>query len=47
MNAVREHLAALNPSVTIFEVASTTGEGVDAWVQYLGARLEAKHSERP
>ena len=45
MNVVREHLATLNPSVTIFEVASTTGEGVDAWVQYLGARLENKRTK--
>ncbi len=46
MNAVREHLAGLNPSGTVFEVASTTGEGVDTWVDYLGARLKNKRSER-
>ena len=44
MAAVREHLTSLNPSGTVFEVASTTGEGVGAWVQYLGTRLEAKRT---
>jgi len=47
MIAVREHLAGLNPSGTVFEVSSTTGEGVEPWVDYLGARLEAKRAATP
>jgi hydrogenase nickel incorporation protein HypB len=45
MTAVREQLAGLNPSGTVFEVSSTTGEGIDAWVAYLGARLDKKRSK--
>lgn len=47
MESVREHLASLNPTGTIFEVASTTGEGVNDWVNYLRGRLEAKRQETP
>jgi hydrogenase nickel incorporation protein HypB len=47
MAAVRDHLASLNPSAAIFEVASTTGEGVDDWVDYLETRLNAKRPATP
>ncbi len=47
METVREHLAGLNPSGKVFEVASTTGEGIDSWTNYLASRLEAKRSATP
>ncbi len=47
MAAVREHLAGLNPSGVVFEVSSTTAEGIENWVDYLGTRLEAKRAATP
>ncbi len=32
---------SLNPSAPIFRVAATKGEGVDAWAEWLAARVEA------
>ncbi len=45
LEAVREQLGTLNPAGTVFEVASTTGEGIDRWIEFLARRLEAKRSE--
>ena len=47
MKAVREHLTGLNPSGTVFEVSSTTGEGIEPWVDYLGERLKDKRAATP
>ena len=37
MNKVRNDSLALNPKLKIFEVSCTTGAGIDAWSQWLGA----------
>lgn len=42
VDAVRVQLASLNPSGTIVETSSTTGEGIDAWCALLTDRLAAK-----
>jgi len=42
LDAVRVQLASLNPSGTIVETSSTTGEGIDAWCALLTQRLAAK-----
>lgn len=33
--AFRERIAGLNPTARLFEVSCTTGEGLDAWVEWL------------
>ena len=42
LDAVRVQLASLNPSGTIVETSSTSGEGIDAWCALLTDRLSEK-----
>ena len=35
MNAVKERVLKLNPGIKIFEVSCKTGEGIEAWIQWL------------
>jgi hydrogenase nickel incorporation protein HypB len=41
MNAVKERARALNPRIQIFEVSSKTGEGIEAWAQWLKEKVKA------
>ena len=38
--ACRERILKLNPNCTIFEVSSKTGEGYDAWVDWLSKKID-------
>lgn len=42
----REVVTKLNPTAPIFPIAATKGEGVDAWAEWLAARIEAVKSAR-
>ncbi len=42
MDALKERVQKLNPGIRIFPVSCKTGEGIDAWCQWL---KEAKHQE--
>lgn len=42
LDAVRSTISSLNPTGTIVEVSSTTGEGIDRWCDLLISRLDAK-----
>ncbi len=42
LDAVRQQVAALNPSGTLLVTSSRTGEGIDAWCGLLESRLAAK-----
>ena len=42
LDAVRVQLTSLNPSGTIVETSSTSGEGIDAWCALLTDRLSEK-----
>lgn len=44
LDAVRVQLTSLNPSGTIVETSSTSGEGIDAWCALLRNRLAAKRA---
>ncbi len=44
LEAVFEQLATLNPTGTVVQTSSVTGEGIDAWIDLLLARLEAKRT---
>ncbi len=35
----KERVLAINPDMTIFEISSKTGQGVDAWAEWLTARV--------
>ena len=37
----RERVRAINPDMTIFEISSKTGQGVDAWAEWLTARVKS------
>ena len=42
LEAVMNQLRSLNPSGTIVRTSSTTGEGLDEWIELLAARRRAK-----
>jgi len=44
LEAVREHVASLNPSGTLFVLSSTTGDGIDGWCDFLLDSLAAKRT---
>jgi hydrogenase nickel incorporation protein HypB len=35
VNAMKERVLSLNPTIKIFEISSKTGEGVQAWADWL------------
>lgn len=37
----KERVRAINPDMTIFEISSKTGQGVDAWAEWLTARVKS------
>ena len=39
VNAVKERVYKLNPEIKIFEVSCKTGEGIQAWIQWLVAEM--------
>jgi hydrogenase nickel incorporation protein HypB len=41
MEVFRERVLAINPDMTIFEISSRTGQGVDAWAEWLTARVKS------
>lgn len=41
MDAVRERVKKLNPAVEIFPISAKTGEGMDAWIDWLKNNLAA------
>ena len=45
VQAARQRALALNPRLVIFEVSARTGQGLDAWISWLRAQIEA-HSNQ-
>lgn len=46
MEKVREYALARNPKLTIFPISAKTGEGVDAWCQWLSEQVNAWQTEQ-
>lgn len=46
LKKVREYALARNPKLTIFPISAKTGEGVDAWCQWLSEQLNAWQTEQ-
>ncbi len=44
--AFDEGLEQLNPNADVFRISSKTGQGVDAWAEYLAARIEAARAKK-
>ena len=42
----RENVHALNPAMPIFPISAKTGEGIGAWLSWLGPRVEEALSEK-
>ncbi len=40
MKAFRERVLRINPDITIFEISAKTGQGVDAWAEWLKKEVE-------
>jgi len=41
LDAMRERVLVLNPDIQIFEVSSTTGQGINAWADWLKGKITA------
>lgn len=41
MDAVKQRAAHRNPDIQVFPVSAKTGEGIDAWIQWLDGEIEA------
>ncbi|MBI4786576.1 MAG: hydrogenase nickel incorporation protein HypB [Chloroflexi bacterium] len=41
---LRANALAINPDVTVFEVSCTSGQGLDAWVQWIRERVAQKRA---
>lgn len=41
LDAMRERVITLNPDIHIFEVSSTTGQGINAWADWLKREVKA------
>ena len=41
MDAVKQRAAHRNPDIQVFPVSAKTGEGMDAWIQWLDGEIEA------
>ena len=39
LEAFKERVRAINPDMTIFEISAKTGQGVEAWAEWLTARV--------
>lgn len=46
LKKVREYALARNPKLTIFPISAKTGEGVDAWCQWLSGQVNAWQTEQ-
>ena len=46
LKKVREYALARNPKLTIFPISAQTGEGVDAWCQWLSEQVNAWQTEQ-
>ncbi len=44
--AFDEGLSQLNPTADVFRISSKTGQGMDAWAEYLAARIEAARAKK-
>ncbi len=40
MDAIRKNAFSINPNLTVFETSCRTGEGIDAWVDWLSSKIE-------
>jgi hydrogenase nickel incorporation protein HypB len=40
LSKVRETVTNMNPGITIFEVSARTGEGIEAWTEYLYGKVK-------
>ena len=45
MEALKERVFKLNPTIKIFEVSCKTGVGIPAWIQWLSGEMGAVHKE--
>ena len=43
MENIRKEALNVNPDLVIFEISSKTGQGLDAWFDWLKARLKGRH----
>jgi hydrogenase nickel incorporation protein HypB len=39
MTAMKERVYGLNPDIKIFEVSTKTGEGIEAWANWLNSEI--------
>ena len=46
LKKVREYALARNPKLTIFPISAKTGEGVDAWCQWLSEQVNSWQTEQ-
>lgn len=46
VDKIREEALKVNPALTIFEISCKTGEGLDAWVDWLREKVAARRSAR-
>lgn len=46
LKKVREYALARNPKLTIFPISAKTGEGMDAWCQWLSEQVNAWQTEQ-
>lgn len=46
LKKVREYALARNPKLTIFPISAKTGEGVDAWCQWLSEQVNAWQTDQ-
>lgn len=44
LEAIRRHARQINPALTVFETSATTGAGLDAWCDWLAARVTKVHA---
>jgi hydrogenase nickel incorporation protein HypB len=44
---LRERVRKLNPDIRIFEVSCKTGQGIDAWTQWLAGEIRTVQNPSP
>jgi hydrogenase nickel incorporation protein HypB len=44
---LRERVRKLNPDIRIFEVSCKTGQGIDAWIQWLAGEIRTVQNPSP
>jgi hydrogenase nickel incorporation protein HypB len=43
LDKVKEDIARINPSATVFMVSGRTGEGIEAWIEWLLEEVKRKN----